>query len=269
MKKTKMYVMTETSIFMMSYVFITEQGNCVIVDGGRPEDIPLLREKVKGHPIKAWFLTHPHLDHISAFSDLAVKNDPDFNFEKVYYNFPTPAYATATGDDDGGMACFTAAYPYIRDRAQIVHTGDVITVDELRIEVLYHFDENDPAYNFVKKTVNDTSIAFRVDTPRSSVMFLGDLGPEAGEILVEQGEEKLHAEYCQMAHHGHSGVTADAYILIHPRVCIWNAPIWLWEEPNVLVDYRRYGVGRTRLWMERLGVTEHIVTKDGTAEVEL
>ncbi len=35
MKNTKMYVMTETSLFMMSYVFITNKGNCIIVDGGR------------------------------------------------------------------------------------------------------------------------------------------------------------------------------------------------------------------------------------------
>ena len=48
-----MYVITETSPFMMSYVIITEQGNCVIIDGSRPEDVPFLREKVKGKKIKA------------------------------------------------------------------------------------------------------------------------------------------------------------------------------------------------------------------------
>ncbi len=267
MNLTKMYVITETSPFMMSYVIITAAGNSIIVDGGRPEDVPLLQEKVKGHPVKAWFLTHPHFDHISAFNELTKNGDPDFSFEKVYYNFPTVEYAKVTADDDGtSLPDFNALLPIMGDKAQVVHTGDVFQIDEVRVGILFHFEES---FHFVYKTINDTSIAFRVVTPNSSVIFLGDLGPEAGEILVEQGEEKLHAEYCQMAHHGHSGVDADAYILINPRVCMWNAPDWLWEEPGDLVDYRRYGLKRTRLWMERIGVTEHIVTKDGTAEVDL
>jgi len=270
MSKTKMYVITETSPFMMSYVLITGAGNCIIVDGGRPEDIPLLREKVKGHPIKAWFLTHPHYDHISAFNYVVQNNDPDFIFQKVYYNFPSEEFAKISADDDGeSLPNFNALLPVIGNKAQVVYTGDVITVDDVKIEILYHFDEFDETYNFVYKTINDTSLAFRIDTPRSSAIFLGDLGPESGEILAEQGEEKLHAEYCQMAHHGHGGVGADVYILINPRVCMWNANKWLWEEPGELQDYRRYGLKRTRLWMERIGVKEHIVTKDGTAEVDM
>jgi hypothetical protein len=188
----------------------------------------------------------------------------------VYYNYPSLEFAKISADDDGeSINDFNDLLPKIKDKAVVVHTGDVINVDEVRIEILYHYDENDKTYDFVYKTINDASIAFRVDTPDSSVIFLGDLGPEAGEVLVERGEEKLRAEYCQMAHHGHGGVGADVYILINPRVCMWNAPDWLWEETGELQDYRRYGLGRTRLWMERLGVKEHIVTKDGTAEVEL
>jgi hypothetical protein len=267
MSKTKMFVLTETSPFMMSYVIITEKGNCVIVDGGRPEDVPLLREKVKGRKIKAWFLTHPHLDHITAFNKLVKDGDPDFNFEKVYYNFPDSSFVSKDRSEDvETQKEFNEIFPLIKDKAQVVYTGDIINIDELSIEILYHYDAK---YNFVKPTINDTSIAFKVTTPRSSVMFLGDLGAEAGEVLVEQGEEKLKAEYCQMAHHGHGCVGPDVYMHISPRVCIWNAPSWLYEEAGRLQDYRCYGTKRTRWWMEKIGVKEHIVTKDGTAEIEL
>ena len=47
----------------MSLVLITKEGNAVIIDGGRPEDMPLTRELVGGRPVKAWILTHPHVDH--------------------------------------------------------------------------------------------------------------------------------------------------------------------------------------------------------------
>ena len=265
--KTKMWVITETSPFMMAYVIETEKNNVVIIDGGRPEDVPLLREKVKGKKIVAWFLTHPHYDHISAFNQLVKDGDADFDFEKVYYNFPSSEFVLKYGyEDQTSLKNFNEILPKIKEKAKVVYTGDVICIDELKVEVLYHFEES---YNFVKPTVNDTSIAFRVSTPRTKVTFLGDLGAEAGEILVEQGEEKLKAEYCQMAHHGHGCVGPDVYMHISPRVCIWNAPAWLWEEEGKLLDYRCYGTKRTRWWMEKLGVKEHIVTKDGTCEIEL
>ncbi len=267
MNKTTMYVMTETSPFMMSYVIVTKKGNCVIIDGGRPLDVKLLREKVQGKKIVAWFLTHPHLDHISAFNHLVAREDPDFKFDKVYYNFPDSSFVSKDRNEDlQTQKDFNKIFPLIKDKAQVVHTGDIIKIDELTIEILYHYDSK---YNFVQPTVNDTSIAFRLTTPNTSVMFLGDLGPEAGDVLALKGKEKLQSEYCQMAHHGHAGVEKAVYELINPRVCIWNAPEWLYEEEGVEQDYRRYGTKRTRQWMEELGVTEHIVTKDGTAEIIL
>ncbi len=69
MKKTTMYQLTETSKFMMSFVIVTKNDNVIIVDGGRPEDMPLLKEYVAGRHISAWILTHAHIDHISGFVD--------------------------------------------------------------------------------------------------------------------------------------------------------------------------------------------------------
>lgn len=268
MSPTKMFVLTETSEFMMSYVILTRAGNCIIVDGGRPEDIPLLREKVKGHPIKAWFLTHPHLDHITAFHEIVRTDDPDFQIEAVYYNFPSVEYAKSDDTDHptATLEEFLSLLPKIADRAHIVHTGDILPVDEIRIEILYHFEE---AYPFSYRSLNNASIAFRLDTEHTSVMFLGDLGPEGGDKLMELSMDKLKADYCQMAHHGHSGVSSDVYLQIDPKVCIWNAPAWLWEEPPTRFGDRIYGQKMTRYWMEKLGVTQHIITKDGTAEIDL
>lgn len=267
MKQTQMYVITETSRYMMSYVIITEKDNCIIVDGGRPEDIPLLREKVKGHPIKAWILTHAHKDHMSAFVKLINDEDADFCPEAVYYNFPPVSFAEEYETRDvENMREFYQVVPKLGDKARITRMGDVLTVDEVRVEFLYHWEES---YSFVYKTINDTSLVFRLETPRTSVMFLGDLGPEGGDKLMEMNMDKLKAEYVQMAHHGHAGVGAEVYMMIDPRVCIWNAPAWLMEEPAKRLQYRRYGQKMTRYWMEKMGVKEHIVTMNGTAEIIL
>ena len=70
MGETTLYLQTETSEFMMSIVLQTAAGNAVVIDGGRPEDMPLLRELVGASSIKAWIMTHPHLDHITGLTEL-------------------------------------------------------------------------------------------------------------------------------------------------------------------------------------------------------
>ena len=86
----KMYMLTETSPFMMSFVLETDKNNLIIVDGGRKEDMPLLKSYVKNRHISAWILTHAHDDHIEGFvSEMERNSGKDFDVEKIYYNFPS------------------------------------------------------------------------------------------------------------------------------------------------------------------------------------
>ena len=87
--KTLLYQITETSKFMMSFVLVTKSDNVIVIDGGRKEDMPLLKEYVGNRHIAAWILTHPHDDHISGFiSEFNRNRLADFDIEKLYYNFP-------------------------------------------------------------------------------------------------------------------------------------------------------------------------------------
>ena len=264
----KMIMLTETSEFMMGYVIITEKDQAVIVDGGREEDVPLLREAVGGRPIAAWFLTHPHLDHINGFLDVVREERPGFDIRRVYYHFPDVDFVeeNATPDQIATSREFQELLPRLGERATVVRMGDRLTVDELTFEVLYHWER---ACGLCRNAVNDSSIVFRMTTPNTSVMFLGDLGPEGGDILFRLQKDNLSAHYCQMAHHGHMCVGPEVYMAIDPKVCLWNAPDWLWEEEAVPIGHRMYGEKLTRFWMERLGVRRHIVTKDGTAVIPL
>ena len=88
-EKTLLYQITETSQFMMAFVLVTRQNNVIVIDGGRPEDMPLLKEYIGDRHISAWILTHAHLDHISGFiAECRKKRLADYDIEKVYYNFP-------------------------------------------------------------------------------------------------------------------------------------------------------------------------------------
>ena len=64
---TVLYQLTETSKFMMSFVIITKKNNAIVIDGGRAEEMPLLKQYVAGRHISAWILTHAHGDHVSGF----------------------------------------------------------------------------------------------------------------------------------------------------------------------------------------------------------
>lgn len=284
---TKLFMLTETSAFMMSFVIVTKNNNCIVVDGGRPEDMPLLKEYVGSRKIKAWILTHAHSDHISGIISEIKKNRlADFNVEAVLYNFPSyekllavPTVEDRTyylSDINESLPEFSEIEPEIADIARTVKQGEIINVDEVSIEILYTVHEG-----LTANPINDSSLVFKLTAPEKSVLFLGDLGPDGGDILYRESRYKLKSDLVQMAHHGHMNVSMEIYEAIAPEACLWCAPMWLYEEPDI-PDYladaekmrrmgriRMYGTGTTRKWMDALGVKKHYVTGMGTREIDI
>ena len=144
------------------------------------------------------------------------------------------------------------------------------------IDFIYSW--HDGLYN---NPMNDSSLVFKITSPNRSVLFLGDLGPDGGDVLFRESRHLLKSDIVQMAHHGHMNVSMEVYAEIAPEACMWCAPDWLYDEP-VLPPYladgerlmkngrvRMYGTALTRKWMDILGVRKHYVTKDGTNEIVL
>ena len=285
-EKTLMYQLTETSPFMMSFVIVTKQNNVIIVDGGRKEDMPLLKEYVGGRHISAWILTHAHTDHVSGFiSEMKENGGADFDFERVYYNFPpyniienrdVPDYPYFCRELNETLPSFLEIEPMLGDRAHITKQGESITVDECKIEFIYSYHEGLNA-----NLMNDASLVFKLSTDKTSVLFLGDLGPDGGDVLFRESRHLLKSDIVQMAHHGHMNVSMEVYAEIMPTACLWCAPKWLYEEeevPHYLADVERltrmkrirmYGTAVTRKWMDILGVKKHYVSGEGTNCIEL
>ena len=285
-EQTVLYQLTETSKYMMGFVLVTRQNNVIVIDGGRPEDMPLLKETVGGRHIAAWFLTHPHSDHISGLLDELEKNGgADFDIGMFCLNFPP--YSLVHTPDVPDRAYFEEEYgemlpdferimPAYREKCRILTQGETFMIDECRIEVLYTWHEGLHA-----NPMNDASAVFRITGPNKSVLFLGDLGPDAGDILFRESRDKLKSDIVQMAHHGHMNVGMEVYAAIAPEACLWCCPDWLYNEPVVpsyLADTERmtrmkrirmYGTALTRQWMDILGVKTHYVTMNGTNRIEI
>ena len=284
---TVMYMLQEQSPYMMSFVIITERNRCVVVDGGRPEDMPLLKQYVANRPIAAWILTHPHSDHISGFvSEMERNGGADFEIERVIYHFPdyeemmaatdVPDRAYLEEELNEMLPAFGRVRHLFADREYVAAQGDRFTIDELSFEVLYTAHKG-----LYANPINDSSMVFRMSAPNKSVLFLGDLGPDGGDVLYFESKDKLSSDIVQMAHHGHMNVSMEVYAAIAPKVCFWSAPLWLYNEPHVppyLADreklvrmkrIRMYGSATTRHWMDLLGVREHYVSGLGTQQIEL
>ena len=284
---TVLYQLTETSKFMMSFVLVTKNNNVIVIDGGRPEDMPLLKEYVGGRHISAWILTHAHGDHVSGFIDEFKKNGGrDFDIERVLYNFP-PYHELISKTDvpnldyfrhelNSMLPAFLEIEPLLGDRAHVVTQGETMEIDECKIEFLFTYHDG-----LFSNLMNDSSLVFTVTTPNKKVLFLGDLGPEGGDVLYEESRHLLKADIVQMAHHGHMNVGMEVYAAIMPETCLWCCADWLYNEPEIphyLTDRkqlrkmqreRMYGTAVTRQWMDILGVKNHIVTKDGTNKILL
>ncbi|MBO5927792.1 MAG: MBL fold metallo-hydrolase [Clostridia bacterium] len=283
----KLFMLTETSQFMMSFVIITEKNNAIIVDGGRQEDMPLLKKYVGNRKVKAWILTHPHTDHISGFTyEMGLNGCADFDLDTVYYNFVdydklikeqnVPDRAYFEYELNEFLPKFNEIKNNFAEKTHIVKQGDKIKIDEVEIEFLYTHHKG-----LYANLMNDSSLVFKLKTPKTSVLFLGDLGPDGGDILYRESRDKLKADYVQMAHHGHMNVSMEVYQAVSPKACFWCAPLWLYNEPEIpkyLEDteylikagrIRMYGTAVTRKWMDALGVKKHYVSGEGTVELDI
>ena len=286
MNKTILYQIQETSQYMMSFVIVTQKNNVIVIDGGRAEDMPSLKQHISGRHISAWILTHPHIDHIGGFvSEFENNGGKDFDIEKIYYNFlphelienkNVPNYKYHCNELNEMLPAFNKILPKFSNKTHIVKQGETVLVDECKIDFIYTWHKG-----LYSNVVNDSSLAFKITTPNKSVLFLGDLGPEAGDVLFRESRHLLKSNIVQMSHHGHMNVGFDVYAEIMPEVCLWCCPESIYNEeelPWYLSDtktqtkngrLRMYGTALTRKWMDILGVKKHYVTKDGTHKIEL
>lgn len=260
----------QTHTQMMSFVVETEDGKLIVIDGGVPGDAQHLLDTLrrlsgaeKPH-VDAWFLTHNHRDHTGALCALLREQRDAFEVDAYYYNFPSDQFLTKYEPGTvSEYADFRSVQEYMAGKIETITQGDVYEFGPARFDVLY---TTDPA--FTQNAVNNSSSVLRMTLGGKTVLFLGDLGIEAGEKLLRMHGEALKSDYVQMAHHGQNGVTRAVYEAAAPSACLWCAPDWLWDN-NAGKGYNTHTWQTVivRGWMEEMGVKTHYVIKDGDHEI--
>ena len=263
---TLLQVANRSHTQMMSYVIDCPDGSVVVIDGGNANEdsdhlYSLLCER--GKTVDLWFITHAHSDHLGALTKMMERADFDIEICKLCYCFPSLEWLSKREDFEINRR-FLEQVEQHQIHVITPTAGDSVLCGSMSFEILSVPQEAD----WDKYTdINSSGIILLVHFPKRDVLFLGDMHYEAqGDVLRQTDASKLRCDIVQMAHHGQNGVDRSFYELIRPKVCLYTAPDWLWE--NVIYKDGQPQPGpwktlETRRWMEELGVEASYSFADG------
>lgn len=254
---------------MMSYLIDTPEDKTVLIDGGHhcAEDglhlYELLCERNK--TVDLWIITHAHVDHYGAMMWLYENMpDADIRIKKICFHFPTKQWLEMRENTPYTQRLFNMLD---NQTATIItpRAGDILECGGMTFEIV-SVPEEYQEY----PTVNSTSMIVVAHFPKEDVLFLGDFDKHAqNEFLRKHDPATIRKDIVQMAHHGQMGVDRSFYELIKPRICLYTAPQWLWENNRYRCnDPATAGTGPfetllTRKWMEELGAEASYTHAEG------
>lgn len=242
-----------------SYVFRTHKGKLIVMDGGMPVESMFLRGFLgaMGGEVEAWFISHPHGDHMGALSQI-LTDTQDLHIKHIYHSRMPEIVIKGEPQSEADCRQFYARLEAAKDIlvTDIQKPGNIFSWDGMNLQIL------SVANDFTTNPYNNSSMIMRVWDKRKSITFLGDAGIECGDkALHGPYGKRLDCDYLQMAHHGQRGCSEQFYSSIKFQACLWPTPTWVWNNDQgkgfntgILETYN------TRVWMDRLGIKEHHVT---------
>lgn len=238
-----------TGMQAMFYTIESSRGELIVIDGGNAGNAEYVRAVIeeKGGHVDAWFLTHPHPDHIGAFNVLwdGMQSEIDMIYAPQidYLAYRDKAYEW---DDFAGYDVFLN-YMSETDRLVCLHTGDRRKVCGLDFWILHACDDYVCANS--RDIGNDGGLVIRVTNRSETMLFCADVGAGMSDRILSRCGEEIKCDYIQMSHHGNGGCSEAFYRLAAPRTAFFDAPDWLMypEEDG------RYTSPDNRRLMESLG----------------
>ena len=247
-----------------SYVIRTVNGKVIVMDGGFEAEKDYLRGFIDalGGKVDAWIISHPHDDHITALVAL-LDNPKGLKIEKIYHSrFSTDALID--GESESTAQITRKFYSQLDKATDIVvedcHPGDEFEIDGVNFKIL---SEQNPEFA-QRNPYNNSSMVVKMWDSEKSFIFLGDLGVEGGQKLLDsQYAGDLECDYLQMAHHGQAGCDKKFYETVKFRACLWPSPTWVYNA-----EMGQLRTAEVRGWIKELGITEHYVSNEGLVRIE-
>lgn len=227
----------------MCYIVRAADGSFVLIDSdfgdGMAELIYDILKKQAPDPdnivISAWFLSHPHTDHVCGFIDFADKyaNDKTITLKQVIYNFSDDKYV---GSHIVGLMQKTAEaiekfgkdVTCIRARA-----GYVMHYADLTFRALYSQENYLVATHGEIEDANSASLVVQMETDSGvKVLFGADHAvrgnynglPFCEGALYRWYGDFIKSDILTLFHHGFGGGADDyVYSVVKPKIVLWPA----------------------------------------------
>lgn len=253
---------------MMGYIIKTKNDKIIVIDGGTHDDTENLIHHINDLTGKVdyWFITHPHKDHASAIID--VIQNTDIEIGQIYctlneidwYKQNEPQRA------DEVQALFDALEnEKVKEIVHEVNLNEAFAIDNIQCKILGVKNSE-----ITTNAINNSSMVIKMQVNNRKILFLGDTGVESGKKLLASQKENLQADIVQMAHHGQNGAEEEMYKQIHPKICMWPTPDWLWiNDSGNGEDSGNWKTKTTREWIEKLQVKQNIIEKDGDITIQI
>lgn len=244
----------------LSVVVTDNNGNLIVIDGGRTEDADYLCDiiKKKGKVVKYWYLTHIHDDHIGALLKIMTDKRTDIEIKNLVYNFANfDWYYSKMGTDAGIYYLFentleeynkylsdnfnrhVAPIKYVvdeKDKHYKFYTDDKNTKEAISFEV----DILNYMYKLDQDPINNTSLVYLITMSNNKKMLVfGDLGYEGGYKLFDEmdndavyGDKFYDSDIIVLSHHGQNGIPTELYKKFNPEIIIWPTSKDIYENVN-------------------------------------
>lgn len=246
-----------------SYVFVTDKGKVIVMDGGRYPEDNFLRGFLAalGNEVEAWFVSHPHDDHVGALTKI-LENPKGLKVKKLYHSRFSESLIDCEKPYNDYARRFYSAVDSLQKMGKLEvvdlkEPGMTGKIDGFNFKILGVTNEE-----IRTNPYNNSSMIIRVWDKNKSIVFLGDAGVECGDkVLNSKYAPDLNCDYLQVAHHGQAGCSENFYKTVKFKACLWPTGTWVWTND--------FGGGpgtgtlktaETRRWMDEIGIKEHHVT---------
>lgn len=229
----------------MSYV-IEYKNKVIIIDGGDTDDGEYLYNFIAGRAVEAWFITHPHYDHISAL--LYILQNKNVTINKVYYP-TTRTDWIETGMNFHSEVLQTSFFNLLTSKnipKIIVDEDNIITIEDLTFKILGSIN-----YTSVDMTSPNTwGMIILIIYGENKILFLADAFCFAfAELLQRHSDDLKNINILQMGHHGESDISNSQYSNINPDICLWPTPVSRKNLFTTVYDNYTYFFNKTHLFM--------------------
>lgn len=249
----------------MSYCIKTADDQHFVIDGGDlPEKdflVEFINTKLCGR-VDVWFITHPHRSHVGAF--IGILNDGLVAVKKIVYSYLDPE-VIAKHDKRyiADIEAFNGAIKQSKITSLRVKNGDRLKIGKNIVKII-GVENLDSDTNYI----NNIGIIYKFNFKTASVLFLGDIGNEAGLSLMTNFKDELKCDILQMSHHGYYGVSTELYSIISPDICLWPTRKEIWPSDSNILTSESEDIKLTYDFMCSIGVSEHYVSGiDGLSEI--